>query len=202
MAFSIGNGDTLRVACRLRDGYGSDVVNVYHFHYTGSATDSAEVGPILRRALDDMYNNIQAAIPSDTTFIDIKISNASTGAVEAAQPWPTQTAGGGTGDQVPSMNTALIVGRTNVAHRIGRKFLGPFIAAANADGKWYATLLTMLGNFLADYLSDIAITTVGSLSPSIGHYLNGTFIGDFFINGGYTSNNVYTQRRRRPGVGA
>lgn len=202
MAFAIANNDTIRAACRLRDGNGSDIVNVFHFRYTGSATDSAEVGPPLREALDDMYANIQPAIPSDTSFIDIKLTNASSNSVEAAQPWPTRTVGGGTGAQVPSMNCALVVGRTNSAHKIGRKFLGPFIHTNNDDGKWASGLLTALSDFLAAYLADIAITTVGSLSPTIARYVEGLFIGDTFINGGYTSNNVYTQRRRRPGVGA
>lgn len=202
MAFPIGSGDVIRAACRLRDGYGSDIMNVYHFVYTGSATDSAEVGTPLRQALDDMYDHIQPAIPSDTSFIDIDLSNASSGLIEASQPWPVQTVGGGTGDQMPSKDTALCVGRTNFPHVTARKFLGPFIEADNSDGVWASGLVSALTDFLADYLADIAVTTVGNLSPAVGRYVAGVLTGHTPINGGYTSNGIYSQRRRRPGVGA
>lgn len=201
MAFPIGENDVIRAACRLRDGYGSDIMNVFHFRYSGSATDSAEVGPILRTALDNMYDNIQPAIPSDTSFIDIDLSNASSGLIEAAQPWPVQTVGGGTGDQMPSKDTALVVGRTNFPKSVSRKFLGPFIEADNSDGVWASGLLTALEAFLVDYLADVAITTIGNLTPGVGRYLAGVLTGFTPINGGYTSNGIYSQRRRRPGVG-
>lgn len=201
MAFPINDGDVVRVTCRLTDGYGSNIINTYHFMYAGSTTDSGAAGTDIRQYMDDMYDEIQPAIPSDTSFVDIDLANVSQGYVEAAQAWPVQTAGGGTGDQMPSKDTALLVGRTNFPKQCGRKFLGPFIEADNSDGVWASGLLTALQAFLAMYLDNIGHSLIGTFSPGVAKYVNGIYNSFKLINGGYTSNGIYSQRRRRPGVG-
>jgi hypothetical protein len=202
MAFQVTDGDVIRAACRLRDGYGSDILNVYHFMYAGATTNSTVLGPFLINALDLMYDHIQPAIPSDTTFVDIDLSNATTGEVEAARAWQYQTAGGGTGAQMPSKDTALVVGRTNRSKVVGRKFLGPFISDTNVDGVWSSGFLTSLGDFLTDYLADVIVGAVGSLSPGVARYIAGVFNRFTLIDTGYCTNGIYSQRRRRPGVGS
>jgi hypothetical protein len=197
----INSGDVLRVACRLRDGYGSDILNVFHYVYTGSSTSSTVVGPLVRLALDSAYNSANALIPTDTDYIDIDLTNATTGAVEAAQPWPAMTTGAGAGDQMPSDQCGLLVGRTDFSRVLARKFIGPIIESWNDDGQWSSGAVTLLTGFLADWLSNIAIGGLGQLSPVVAKYVAGVLDSFKYINGGYTSSGSYNQRRRRPGVG-
>lgn len=196
------DGDIIRASCRLQSATGEDIVNVFHWKcfLTSPETDTYGISQTLY-ALDEMYDEIQPSIPSDVQFVDIDIANLTKGTVYAARDWPSLTAGGGTGDTMPEQVCGLVVGRTNVSHAIGRKFLGPFIEAANSDGTWYSTLLTMLQAFAGLYDNGIALTT-GTMYPGVPRIV-GTIITAFnvFLST-YTSNQIYTQRRRRRGVGS
>jgi len=199
---TIQDGEVLRAAARLRSASGEDIVNVYHWKWTGDPVDLSLVVPSVSQALDGRYDEIQPGIPSDVTFVDISYSNATTGEVYPAQSWPTQTSGGGTGDTMPEQCCGLIVGRTNAPHTMGRKFIGPFIEADNADGAWASGLVTAFGLFLSNYLSDIAVSTLGNMTPVVVTYVGNAITRIKSILSGFTSNAIYTQRRRRRGVGA
>jgi len=198
-----GNADVIRVTCRLRSATGEDIENVYHYvcDFAGEVEEEDCITDILAQ-MDSMYDTIQPEIPSDVTFVDIDIMNVVREYVYAARPWPNQTVGGGTGDTMPEQNCALVVGRTNRTKTVGRKFLGPFIEAANNDGAWRSTLTAMLADYIDQYLADIVVGLSQRLVPGVAHYFNNVFQRFTEFSEAYTSSGVYTQRRRRRGVGS
>lgn len=196
-------GDLLRVSCRLRAASGDDIVNVYHFFCLFEESVIEEtVLTAITAYMDDLYGYIQPSIPSDVSFVDIDIQNISNEEVFPARDWDSLTVGGGTGDTMPEQCCGLVVGRTNASHVVGRKFLGPFIEAANLDGQWYSTLVTMLSDFLDKYLTELYIEAGSYLVPVVVKYLLGAPVSSEALTEGYTSGGIYTQRRRRRGVGA
>lgn len=197
------DGDVVRTRTRLRSASGEDIVNVFHHVMSlASPQTDATVIPVINSFMNSMYGYIQPGIPSDVSFVDIDVQNVTTGDVYPAYPWPSLTVGGGTGDTMPEQCCALVVGRTGRTKTIARKFLGPFIEAANNDGAWYGTLLTQLGSFLDNYTANINISAGNLLIPIAARYLLGVIDSYAQIKSGYTSTGIYTQRRRRRGVGA
>lgn len=196
------DGDVIRVSSKLTTATGEDIVNVFHFRYVGDPLPEGSCQIIIAFAIDGMFTNIQPEIPSDVAFTNIDMANVTQGLVYGPVPWPVLTTGGGTGDTMPEQCCALVLGSTNQPHTIGRKFLGPFIEAANADGTWYGTLLGMLSDFADDYADDIVAGVGSYLVPVLVSYLLGAPVRVTDILGTSTSNQIYTQRRRRRGVGA
>lgn len=197
------DGDVIRAVARLVTATGEDIENVFFYkcQFNYSVAEAICTSAVAAR-VDEMYDFIEPAIPSDVTFADIDIQNLTQGLVYAALPWPVQTSGGGTGDTMPEQVCGLVVGRTNQSHVVGRKFLGPFIEANNTDGTWQSGLVAALGSFAADYISAIALGSSGGLIPGAARIVNGVVTAFNFFLTQYTSNGVYTQRRRRRGVGS
>jgi len=203
MAETWHDGDIIRCTARLRSASGEDIENVFHWKlYLNQDMSDGQGFYYLKPAVDMMYDAIQPEIPSDVTFVDMDFANLTQDLVYGASAWPTQTVGGGTGDTMPEQNCALVVGRTNAPHAIGRKFLGPFIEAANADGAWGSTLLGMLGTFAGLYDNAVTMAEYGAGIPGIPKIVNDAIVAFNHFYEVYTSNQVYTQRRRRRGVGA
>lgn len=195
-------GDIIRVTAKMVDSTTGDIQNVYHFKYGGSdVAEESAIGNILA-IIDDMYDDIQPAMPADMIFHSIDVANVTQSIVYAARNWPTQVNGGGTGDTMPEQNCALVVGRTDYPKTVARKFLGPFIEADNADGSWASGLFSALGDFMTKYLTTTVFGSNSTLAPVAVHYVNNAVTRVSEILSGYCTNYVYTQRRRRRGVGS
>lgn len=197
------NGDIIKVTARLRSATGEDIENVYHYlcDFTTSVLDENVIAVILS-TIDVMYDKFQPEIPSDVTFVDIDITNVTQDLVYAARSWPVQTVGGGTGDTMPEQACALVVGRTNKPKVVGRKFLGPIYAAANQDGAWHSTLLGMLADYIVQYLAIQVLSSGNQIIPVVAKYIAGVYQSYTELTEAYTSSGIYTQRRRRRGVGS
>ncbi len=197
------DGDVIRVVARLSTATGEDIQNVFWYkcQFNYSVNDTTCIANLCTR-IDLMYDDIQPAIPSDVTFVDIDIQNLTQHVVYAAQSWPNQTAGGGTGDTMPEQVCGLVVGRTNASHVVGRKFLGPFIESNNVDGTWQSGLVAALGTFAGNYINALSMSGAGALIPGVARVVNNVVIAFNYFLSQYTSNGVYTQRRRRRGVGS
>jgi hypothetical protein len=193
------NLDIVRTVVKLIGQAGDVYQNVYHHRYSGPGADFVDLVAAVGDWLDDLYGNIQPAIPSDVAISTFDVTNITQDQVYPEVDIPGQTTGGGTGDVMPEQCCALVLGRTGAPKISARKFLGPFIEAANDDGAWYATLLGMLASFGGDWLVPVTFDGGASvLSPVVVHYTTGgnyttvTPIEGFSINTG-----IYTQRRRR-----
>lgn len=196
------NQDIIRAAARLRTATGDDIVNVFTFRYEGTDIALDALAGYIAAGLDSMYANIQPEIPSDVSFVDIDVQNLSTLEVTGAVPWPNLTAGGGTGDSAPQQCAGLILGETTFSHTMARKFLGPFIKTGLGDAVWGSTLAGMLADFAVDFLNPIAVGVLGEVAPVVVTFVDGAVHRVADIISTFTNNAVYTQRRRRPGVGA
>lgn len=199
---TVVNQDIIRAAARLRTASGDDIVNVFHFRYEGGDVALDALANSVAIGLDAMYDNIASAIPADVTFVDIDVQNLSDGQVTGAVAWPTQTVGGGSGDTAPQQCTANVLGTTAYSHTAARKFLGPFIKSALGDGVWGSGVLADIAAFAADFINPIAIGVVGEVTPVVIKLVNGAVLRVADILATQVNNTIYTQRRRRPGVGA
>jgi len=199
---SWANGDIIKIVTRMRSATGEDILNVFHYRWEGDPIDDSTGFETLRNHMDAIFDIIASDIPADVAFIDIDCTNVTQEIFYGTDPWPSLTVGGGSGDTMPEQCCALVTATTNRSKTLGKKFLGPFIEAANSDGTWYGTLLSALANFAAAYIADVTVTDVGAFIPVLVHYVGNvlTYVTDIVGNG--TSNQVFTQRRRRRGVGA
>jgi hypothetical protein len=194
-------GDILKAVTTLRTATGEDIQNVFHWRYVGDAVNELTVNSAIKAALDGMFDNIEPAIPSDVEFVNIDITNVTQQIFYGTAFWPSQDFGGGTGDTAPEQLCALVTGTTNRSKTLGKKFLGPFVTSTLTDGVWTNGFVAALGAFMQDYIADVAIAGLGYLRPVLVHYVNNVMTYLTEIIGGHTGNEVYTQRKRRRGVG-
>jgi len=150
----VAQNDILRVAARLEDQNGDDVVNVYHFAYRNAAVlTDAQAMDAVAAYLEEMYTEIQPNIHSSAIFRDINYFNVTTDMPMGTIDWPTLTTGAGTGDQLPNQMAAMVRGVTGHSRNWARKFLGPWGETRNSTyGKIDATLLTALANYAVQWL--------------------------------------------------
>lgn len=198
---TVVDGDIIKAVACLVTATGEHIQNVFHYRYVGDDIPDFDLNPILLGYIDAMYANIEPAVPSDVSFQYIDITNVTQQVFYGPASWPTLDFGGGTGATMPEQNCALVTGGTARSKTLGKKFLGPFIATNNSDGTWISGLVTALAAFAVDYLADLTVSTLGTLEPVLVHYVNNvmTYVTDIISSS--TGNGVYTQRRRRRGVG-
>lgn len=199
---TVSNGDIVRAAARLRTASGDDIVNVFTYKYDGGGMALDSFADFISVGIDELYQNIQPSIPSDVSFVDIDVMDLTTGEVTGAKPWPTLTVGGGTGDTAPQQCCGLVLGTTAASHTMARKFLGPFIKSGLGDGVWGSTVAAQLADFTAAFILPVAIGLLGEATPVVAQIVNNAVTRVTDILGTFSNNGVYTQRRRKPGVGA
>lgn len=143
----------VRVAARLKDIKGNDVVNVFTFE-NNSGSPKADDTAIddLDSYLRDLYDIILAVISEDAVFQDLSFWNVEGDYPMGITPWETLTVGGAVGDDLPSQISGFVYFRTHKSRCIGKKFVGPFVeGSADSDGTPSATLVGLLqdwGDFL------------------------------------------------------
>jgi len=196
------DGDIVKAVCSMHVSTGDDVQNVFHWRYVGPSASDALVNDALLEYVDDMYGLIQAGMPADMTFWSIDITNVTQEIFYGAYDWPGQISGGGSGDTMPEQNCALVTASTIRSKTLGKKFLGPFIESNNADGVWAGGMVGSLASFAAAWLTDIAVDVAGALQPVVVHYVANQIVYYTDLLASHVTNAVYTQRRRRRGVGA
>lgn len=196
------DGDIWRATCHLRSASGEDIYNVFHFKHDGISENEGSLAVSVLTVLDNLYDDIEPAIPSDVSFVDIDLANVTQGLVYPSHPWPVQTNGGGTGDTMPEQLCGNLYAGTAFPHTIGRKFFGPFIESNNTDGVWASGLLAALADAAVHYLADVVLASGGVLHPGVAKYVNGVVTRFAPLLSAAVSSGIFTQRRRRRGVGA
>lgn len=187
-------GDVLRAVARMSDG-AADVINVFHLLLDGSVVpDDAGILGSIADKLDTAYDVIDAILPDNLTFDSIDVYNITKDLFLGSVPWPSLTAGGATGGQVPPQVAPLIRFTTNVLRSQGRKFL-PAIATYQTkddDGTLSATGLSILGGFASQLLSPITYSQGQAL---FGNY-NAALERFAYWTGAIVNDAFATQRRR------
>jgi hypothetical protein len=138
--------DILRVATRIKDYQGEDVVNVWHVRSDSvTPVDEAAAMVELGEYMELIYGCFDNHIDDNAHFYDINVFNVTQNSPMGSTAWPTFTNGSGTGDVLPAQTACLIRGTTGKSRNWARKFLGPFTESMNTDeGRINGTLVTEL----------------------------------------------------------
>jgi hypothetical protein len=195
---AVNNGDVIRAAARLSDANGKYLVNVFHFKLEGAGMTELACREAISGRLDDMYENLQSAFDDGVHFVDISYENVTQGTLMGIDAWPSLTAGGATGDGMPSQDTLVCSMQTLTPHVFGRKFLGTFIETGQAAGLWGSGLTSAAAAFIVDWLTPLSPGISATLLPGVARYIAGGTVDRFthFVSGA-VKNVVRGQRRRQ-----
>lgn len=171
---TMGPGDIIRAAAKMRWNGTDDIVNVFHLVATtvvGTPTQ-VEWRDAIVDYLETIYSNIIGDIANNVTFNTIELFNVSDDNPEAAASWQTLTAGSNADAVMGSDRAAFAYARTELSRRQGRKYFPPFTINANNDGFLTATVLGHVVDATSDWINEfvhaasgITFTPVIALSP-------------------------------------
>lgn len=119
---TVNNNDILEFAVHGQGTGGKEMVNVYHFKYTGNA--SIADATCLTQAqtyLVSLLGSISLYLSNQATYSYVIVKNV-TQSTEVGQI-NLSVAGGSASDALPFGTASLMTGRTNVLKRRARKFL-------------------------------------------------------------------------------
>jgi len=192
--------DVIEAAARWEYNAVEDVVNVFQFQKTdaGDISDSNTIDDILD-LVEAVYTLLLGIITTIQVARDIRISNVSQNYVLSTEPWPSITAGTGTGDPLPPGVAGLVNFRTTVAKVNPRKYFGALTEANNAaTGLITVAGTTALSNagalLLTSMLGTYASWEYGYLSPKTSNFEQ--------VQSYSVTNVPAYQRRRKQGRGS
>lgn len=195
-------GETVRVAARLTDNYGKDVVNVYHWINNGVGVSDDEVMTGIQGKLIAMYTLFQPALSGGCTFMEMTFQNVTTGALMGTKPWTGMTHGGASGDAMPAQDCLVAIGRTLASRVVGRKFFGPFYEGGHAAGVWSSTITTMVASALVQWAIYVTTANGAIMIPGVARYTTGGLIDRFIQFSSFAVTSIVrAQRRRQQDVG-
>jgi len=191
-------GDVFRVTAGLFGPNGQVIQNVYHFaKVSGADTDDQDAMDDMAEILDELYTDLSAYFPTTVTAGEISFFDVTNNNPLPSMSWPTFTAGTGSGEPEPPACSALVVFRTGVNRKLGRKFFGPLSDGVTDGGEIEGGSLTQL--------AASAAALVGLLSGDSGHTywagIVGTLGGFFRFIEAVARPVIAYQRRRKQGVG-
>lgn len=194
------NGNILRVVPRWLWGGTEEVVNVWHLRVisTGAITD-ADMSTAVNEWLEAAYAIVNDRMSNYNVHYDTQITNLTVGYSFTPLAANTNLNGLDTTDILPSTDCPLVVWRTGVSRRLGRKYLPPTTKTQLASGRWVAGMMTdlnALGTFCElDYVVDPDL----SLEPGVRSTLNASWSS--FVS--HKVSNVPSHvDRRKIGVGS
>lgn len=133
MALSVGS--VVRVSAILKDARSSDVVNTFDIQLTDTGDDGVPgFKEDVNEWLTELYTTIQGILDQNATYDRIAFYERAGFTVLTPILWDTPPINAATGQELPAGIAALVYGRTDVRHVIGRKYLGPMTEDINVDG--------------------------------------------------------------------
>lgn len=198
---AVNDLDIIRVATKLVDILGFQVVNVWHFKcdlITPPSTDALVMADLAAR-MELIYTEILTDLHNSLTFLDINFFNVTQDAPMGTLFWPTLTTGGAGGDPMPSQAAAMVRAETGKSRNWARKFFGTFGEGTNTSlGLIVAGAVTHLVNLGAVWITPYA-GVVGTYIPVVWYNKDAEWRS---LTRGIVRNVWSTVRRRRAGRGA
>lgn len=159
--------------------------------------------------VETIYDEIDALMPNNVSFLDIAPYNFTKDEVIVAQDWPTLTAGGSAANSLAPGVAVFCWMPTSQAHCQGRKWFGPFTVTGQDDGTWMAAIMTAVTAGVANMLGSKEMTNGSVWRALVPHFIETidevvTELDppEFFpITSILLTNNPGYQRRRRVGSG-
>jgi len=161
-------GDVLKIASRgLIASAGQRAVNVFTVQ-ASSIIDASDdtVRDELAAEMETLFNTIQVQISNDFQIVDFSITNQTQDLLLGEVP--STFIGADIADLIPSQVAALIIGRTAVKRKQGRKFLGGWTDTDNDDGGlWVGGAVTALNAFAARYVLPFTGPSTNIYTPGV-----------------------------------
>lgn len=152
---AVNDQDVLRVGVVWDDTVSGQVVNQYHIRVSVAVppADDALVGDAIAQFLEEAYNDtaLVSAMSNALTHVDVKLFNLTQNAPIPPLGSFAVLDGAGSAEQMPTGVAALVLLRTAVPRKVGKKYLPPFVVAAVDDGQWNAANMVILNDF-ADFI--------------------------------------------------
>lgn len=196
---TVNTNNVLRLTAVMRLNGLSTVMNVYHVRYvaSGEMTDE-DAMEFAERYLSDVYGSASGMFSTGLVPVEIRGFNETTNAPLPVIGWTNWGGGALGGETAPAGCAGLLLFRTGVVRKLGRKFL-PGLAEGHMTN----------GVLAAGWLSD-ALSFAGTLMAGFED-LTETLVYTFVIRGKFGDTHipiaaavradVAYQRRRKPGVG-
>lgn len=195
-------GDVLRIAAKFRMAGSADVINVFHVKVASVASPplaDSDVSDGVGAWLGTAYGYLKASQCDDMTATGAEIFNVTQNYRLPDATIVGYTAGSKTAHPLAWQNALVCNFPTNEPGHVGRKFLGGFSEDGTDDGKTITSAtVTALGNFASIILGGISTLL---FTADSGLYDYGATTWREFV-AAVVRNAIYTQRRRRVGVGS
>lgn len=199
------NGDVVRAVVQMvHQDMGSRSQNVYHWQANQivDGQDSAVIVDIVSR-VNEMYAEIAALFDDNTAQDGVKIVNATQRLRIYDDSWDF-TPPGGEQQNMPAQVATLVLARTAIIGKTGRKYLGPFTENAYDDGALEAAATINIENFVEVYVNQFVDPVSGNeWNSGVARYVNNQVAGfePFVSTNTQIINVARTMRSRTPGRG-
>lgn len=196
----IDNAQITRTAVRWLLNGTDEIVNVWWHRWVLTAPlDDTDAGTALTDWLEASYALVNGMMSSNVQHLDTQWTNVTTAYPFTPLPRNANLDGQDASDLLPSDTSALVVWRTGVQRKLGRKYLPTFVKTALSGGRWTAGTMTDLALFAAFVALDFVVDPTTTLQPGVRSTVGGAFSS--FVS--YTVSNVPSrQDRRKLGVGS
>lgn len=176
---AVSEGDIIKVAIKWRHSQAGDQVNTYHLGVSDVITGTNEetLAAVTAWALE-MYddNGVTAYMSNMVTHDDISVFNLESGGFPIGHTGRVSGLdGSGAPAALPSVVAALMVLRTAVSGRVGRKYLPTMTEDANALGQVDDPAFTVLEAMAADLAAPYTLYPDMTLSVLVGGGVVPTF---------------------------
>lgn len=204
----LSTNDVLRVSVRYADPNGNDHINVYYVQADGDITDTdAIILQALEGYLGAAYSEVATNLSNAITPVDLKADVVLFvgGQMEVIRnlgtyPFSPSVAASASAEPMPSGNAALVKFLTGYGKTYGRKFVGMFTEAAQANGILTTGFQSQLADFAAVVLAGITSGLTGG--GLVAGVMSKVFAGFVPYTTYDVSDVVAYQRRRRLGTGS
>lgn len=202
--------DTVRVTARFKNSISGDIVNVYHFTASAAISDDDDtIMDAIDSKLDAMYTDISSHLMSEQSPYDIRYDVVDwIGGKEkvvrnvGSRSWTLNNPPSNTQDGLPQMNAAIVNGRTLRPKTWARKYIGALSEGNIADGSLTGSVLSAVGDYITEWLTDISLTGGDLFASVLSKYENQYSRNWYKILSGVANAVIGTQRRRRQNTGS
>lgn len=194
------NGNILRVGVRWLFNASDEQVNIWWLRLeTGSPVADIDLSAGITEYLETQYGLVLSRVSSNVQHFDTTIRNMTVGYDLTPMGRDPNLDGQDGTDMLPSDDAALIVWRTGVSRRLGRKYLPTLTKAQLSGGRWTTAAMGDFASFAA--LAEDTFDTVGGfgLTPGVRASVGSAF--STFLSH-IVSNVPSHQDRRKLGVGS
>lgn len=202
---TVSNGDVVKAVVTFTTTEGNQIQNT--FHWEASFTSDQEDLTVINAVsawLADMYDEMAGQYNPELDDPDIELDIVEWNGTfwETVQRIGEGVLGTnftGLGEILPLQSAPVINRRTAKPRSRGRCFLPPMGEDTQEKGELSAAAIAAMTDAMAYLLADIVVAGVNELVPGVASVKWTTFLP---VINAFFNDVVFTQRRRRPGVGA